>query len=83
MLLFLIALAQATPAPAAPTPLDAAVAARIDSVFLDLDRTSTPGCAAGVVRDGALVYAVGWGSANLDHEIPITPATVFYMGSVS
>lgn len=57
--------------------------ARIDSVFLDLDRTSSPGCAVGVVRDGALVFADGYGSANLDHEIAITPETVFYMGSVS
>lgn len=57
--------------------------ARIDSVFLDLDHTDSPGCAVGVVRGGALVFADGYGSANLDHELPITPETVFYMGSVS
>lgn len=57
--------------------------ARIDSVFLDVDRTDSPGCAVAVVRDGALVFADGYGSANLDHELPITPETVFYMGSVS
>lgn len=67
----------------APTPLEPDVTRRIDSVFLDLDRTDSPGCALGVVREGALVYATGYGSANLDHEIPITPHTVFYMGSVS
>ena len=64
-------------------PLDADLVSRIDSVFLDLDRTDSPGCALGVVRAGALLYATGYGSANLDHEIPITPHTVFYMGSVS
>lgn len=59
------------------------LAAAVDRIFVDLDRTSSPGCAVGVVRDGALVFADGYGSANLDHEIPITPQTVFYMASVS
>ncbi len=63
--------------------LDATAVARIDSVFRDLDRTATPGCAAGVTLDAALVFADGYGSANLDHQIPITPQTVFYTGSVS
>ncbi len=69
------------PAPAARA--QAVPEAAIDSVFLDLDRTDSPGCAAGVVRGGRLIFADGWGSANLDHEIPITPGTVFYLGSVS
>jgi CubicO group peptidase (beta-lactamase class C family) len=63
--------------------LDPATSAAIDSVFLDVDRTSSPGCAVGVILDGALAFADGYGSANLDHQIPITPQTVFYMGSVS
>lgn len=75
--------AAAQSAPEAAGSPAAIPAARIDSVFSDLDRTDSPGCAVGVVRDGALIYAEGYGSANLDHEIPITPETVFYMGSVS
>lgn len=67
---------------AAPALTDAMIVG-IDSVFRDMDRTSTPGCAVGVVLDGALAFADGYGSANLDHELPITPHTVFYMGSVS
>lgn len=80
LLVFQPSLRAQTPA---ATPLDPDVTLRIDSVFLDLDRTDSPGCALGVVRAGTLVYATGYGSANLDHEIPITPHTVFYMGSVS
>lgn len=79
MLLLLAALAQSPP----PPSLSGDAAARIESVFVDIDRTSSPGCAAGVVMDGALVFADGYGSANLDHQIPITPGTVFYLGSVS
>jgi CubicO group peptidase (beta-lactamase class C family) len=36
-----------------------------------------------VFRDGAIAYARGYGMASLEHDAPITPATVFYAGSVS
>jgi CubicO group peptidase (beta-lactamase class C family) len=56
---------------------------RVDGIFGQWDRPGSPGCALGVVRDGALVYARGYGYANLDYDIPITPEMVFYVGSVS
>jgi CubicO group peptidase (beta-lactamase class C family) len=56
---------------------------RVDAVFQEYDRSDSPGCAVGVYRDGTLAYARGFGSANLEHGIPITPDTVFYVGSVS
>ena len=46
---------------AAPPPLGPALARRIDAVFADLDGKDSPGCALGVVREGALVYARGYG----------------------
>ena len=70
------------PGPAA-AQLSPERAARVDSVFADLNRTDGPGCALGVVRDGQLAYAKGYGSSNLDYKRPITPETNFYMGSVS
>ncbi len=42
-----------------------------------------PGLALGVVRDGRLVLARGYGIANLEHNVPVTPETVFKIGSVS
>jgi CubicO group peptidase (beta-lactamase class C family) len=68
---------------AAPAQLGPERAARVDSVFADVNRTDGPGCALGVVRDGRLAYAKGYGIANLDSRRPITPSTTFYMGSVS
>ncbi len=56
---------------------------RIDAIFGEFDRPGSVGCAVGVARDGAFVYKQGYGYANLDWDIPITPNTVFYMGSVS
>lgn len=57
--------------------------ARVDSVFRALDRTDSPGCAVGVYRDGRIVYARGYGMASLELGSPITPYTVFDIGSVS
>src|ERR1700722_4531839 len=56
---------------------------RVDRIFASWDRPSSPGCALAVVRRGATVYARGYGSANLELNVPITPQTVFDIGSVS
>jgi len=57
--------------------------ARIDSVFADIDRPGSPGCALGVIRGRELVYSRGYGYANLDYGIPIDAETVMNVGSVS
>ena len=58
-------------------------AAAVDSLFADWDRPDVPGCAMGIVQDGKLVYARGYGSGDLEHNIPIGPSSIFYIGSVS
>jgi CubicO group peptidase (beta-lactamase class C family) len=55
----------------------------VDALFAEYDRSGSPGCALGVVRDGVLEYGRGYGMANLDHGIAITPQTVFRTASVS
>jgi len=57
--------------------------ARVDSVFERWDSRDTPGCAVSVVKTGHVVYAQGYGSANLEYDVPITPSTVFHVASVS
>lgn len=57
-------------------------AKRIDSLFASYN-TQTPGAAVAVVKDGKVVFMKGYGMANLDHNIPITPQTVFNIASVS
>jgi len=68
---------------AAVHPLAAADFTAVDAVFADYDRSDAPGCAVGIVRDGALVHARGYGMANLEHAIPIDARSVFRTGSVS
>jgi CubicO group peptidase (beta-lactamase class C family) len=58
-------------------------AGRIDSVFADLARPGSPGCAVAVVQDGRIVHARGYGLASLEHQVPIRPDTVFDIASVS
>ena len=58
-------------------------AAGIDSLFAAYNRTDRPGCAVGVYRDGAIVHARGYGMADLNQGIAITPKTAFYIASTS
>lgn len=59
------------------------VAARVDSLFAQHNRTDAPGLAVAVVRDGRVIFAKGYGMADLEHRVPITPSTVFDVASVS
>ena len=56
---------------------------RVDSVFADYNTTDAPGCALGVYRNGKMLYARGYGLADLERRVPISPATVFDIGSTS
>jgi CubicO group peptidase (beta-lactamase class C family) len=58
-------------------------AANADSVFADLAKGGSPGCALAVARDGKLLYEKGYGLANLEENVPITPQSVFDIGSTS
>jgi CubicO group peptidase (beta-lactamase class C family) len=55
----------------------------VDQVFAAYDKPDTPGCALGIVRDGEFIYKKGYGTASLELGVPLTPQSVFYMGSVS
>ncbi|UCF16683.1 MAG: beta-lactamase family protein, partial [Phycisphaerales bacterium] len=58
-------------------------AEKVDSLFAKLNNTDSPGIAVLVVRDGKVLLRRGYGMANLEHKIPITPTTVFDVASVS
>jgi len=62
---------------------DAELAKKVDQLFTKLDKADSPGAAVIVIKDGAILYKHGYGSANLEYDIPITPSTVFHVASVS
>lgn len=59
------------------------VAARVDSIFSRFDSTHSPGCALAVVQGDRIVYQRGYGMANLEHGVPITPQSIFHVASIS
>lgn len=54
-----------------------------DNLFQQWNTTVSTGCVVGVIRNDSLIYVKGVGMADLEHAIPITPSTIFYMASVS
>jgi CubicO group peptidase (beta-lactamase class C family) len=80
-LLPILALAALGGAPAPETPPDPRT--RVDELFREYDRSDTPGCALGVYRDGKIVYARGYGMANLELAVANTSQTVFDIGSTA
>jgi CubicO group peptidase (beta-lactamase class C family) len=56
---------------------------QIDALFAKWNRPESPGCAIGVVERGELIYSKGFGSANLDYQMPNSPQTDFEVASFS
>jgi CubicO group peptidase (beta-lactamase class C family)/predicted dienelactone hydrolase len=64
--------------------LDDATIAKIDALVEGtMTNGQVPGAAVGVVKDGKLVYSKGFGVTALGSDEPVTPDTVFHMGSVA
>jgi len=55
----------------------------VDKIFAEWDKLSSPGCAVGALQNGRFLYKRGYGSANLDYDIPNAPEMVYYVGSDS
>ncbi|MER9959055.1 beta-lactamase family protein [Mesorhizobium australicum] len=48
-----------------------------------LKEFSIPGSAVGIVQDGRLLWAKGYGWADVKRKVPMTPKTIMNIGSVS
>lgn len=68
---------------AVATPATATEGRAVDEVFTAWTGSDRPGCAVAVSRDGTVLYARGYGMANLEASLPNGPDTVFDVGSVS
>jgi CubicO group peptidase (beta-lactamase class C family) len=69
--------------PGGASAADEKKSAAVDEVFADLVKPGSPGCALGVYREGKIIYSKGYGLANLEENVPITPQSVFDIGSTS
>jgi CubicO group peptidase (beta-lactamase class C family) len=55
----------------------------IDPIFKEWNHPHSPGGAVAVVKKGKLIFMKGYGRADLEHSVGLTPSTKFYMASIS
>jgi len=58
-------------------------APQVGELFAAWDNDDRPGAAVAVIRNGEIVYQKGFGMADLERGVPITPESVFEIGSIS
>ena len=56
---------------------------RVDGLAQRLLSRNIAGISVAVALDGKVVFARGYGLANLQHSVPVTPDTVFHIDSIS
>jgi D-alanyl-D-alanine carboxypeptidase len=54
-----------------------------DYVKAEMQKQRIPGISLAVVKEGKVIKAEGYGLANVEHNIPARPETVYKIGSVS
>jgi CubicO group peptidase (beta-lactamase class C family) len=81
-LIFAIGLAT-SPAALGQEAQEESLTERVDKIFAPWDNPSSPGCALGVIKNGELIYTRGYGMANLEHDVPLSSKSVFYIASTS
>jgi CubicO group peptidase (beta-lactamase class C family) len=53
-----------------------------DALLAEMKRSQIPGVAIAVVKDGKIIREQGYGYADLEHKVKVTPDTIFQSGSV-
>ncbi len=48
-----------------------------DYIRAEMQAQKIPGVALAVVRDGKIVLVRGYGLANVEHQVPVKPETIF------
>jgi CubicO group peptidase (beta-lactamase class C family) len=56
---------------------------KVDRLFAQWDKPDSPGCALAIIQNGEIIYKRGYGMANLEYDIPISPHSVFDIASNS
>jgi CubicO group peptidase (beta-lactamase class C family) len=51
-------------------------------IRFEMEQQKIPGVSLAVIKNGEVVYAKGYGLANVEHMVPVIPETIFQSGSV-
>ncbi|MEO0690913.1 MAG: serine hydrolase domain-containing protein [Pseudomonadota bacterium] len=79
----LVCLTVGCASPPAAAEKEPDLSAMIDSLFVAYDVGKRPGYAIGVMHQGELAFAKGYGLADIESETPINPETAFNIASLS
>jgi len=66
-----------------PTTPPPAIVHKVDALFAPWSRPGSPGCALAIIQHGKVIYRRGYGMADLEDRVRISPATVFHVASMS
>lgn len=55
---------------------------KVDALFAQWNKADSPGCALAIIKYGELIYKRGYGMADLERNVPISPASVFDIASI-
>jgi CubicO group peptidase (beta-lactamase class C family) len=67
----------------APRAAQEGMSAKVDEyIKAEMQKQRIPGLSLAVIRDGQIVLAKGYGLANVEHQVPVKPETIFQSGSV-
>jgi CubicO group peptidase (beta-lactamase class C family) len=80
---FLAVAGAADAAPGAVLQSSASQGRQVDALFAKWNRPDTPGAVVEVIRDGKVLLLRHYGQADLERNVPISPATEFTIGSMS
>jgi CubicO group peptidase (beta-lactamase class C family) len=53
-----------------------------DYIKAEMQKQRIPGLSLAVIKDGQVILAKGYGLANIEHQVPVKPETIFQSGSV-
>ena len=72
-----------TPSAQEQAPSAQELAKRVDVLAQAALSRPVAGISVAVARDGQVIFAKGYGLANLEHAVAVTPNTVFHIASIS
>jgi serine beta-lactamase-like protein LACTB len=89
LLVALVAVILVCPGPPAPIAQThegrwaTAIAASREAIWAMMERSGTPGLSVAVAAGGEIVWSEGFGYADLEYRVAVTPETRFGIGSIS
>jgi CubicO group peptidase (beta-lactamase class C family) len=66
-----------------PVVAQDSVESKVDAfIKTEMEKQKIPGISLAVIREGKVILAKGYGLANVEHQVPVRPETIFQSGSM-